>query len=44
MSLRMKIPHSIPQGKVESYTLGTYKVFIESVVIETSKLAHSIGN
>ena len=30
--------------RVVSYTLGTCKVFIESVVVETSKQAHSIVN
>ena len=29
---------------VVSYALETYKVFIDSVVVETSKRAHSIGN
>jgi hypothetical protein len=30
--------------RVVSYTLGAYKVFMERVVTETSKRAHSIGN
>jgi hypothetical protein len=30
--------------RVVSYALGAYKVLIESVVVETSKRAHSIGN
>ena len=30
--------------RVVSYALGTYKVFIDSDVVETSKRAHSIGN
>jgi hypothetical protein len=30
--------------QVLSYALGAYKVFIESVVVETSKQNHSIGN
>jgi hypothetical protein len=31
-------------ARVVSYALGAYKVFIEVVVVETSKKAHSIGN
>jgi hypothetical protein len=30
-------------ARVISYALGAYKIFIESVVVETSKWAHSIG-
>jgi hypothetical protein len=32
------------KGRVLSCALGAYKVFIDSVVVETSKRAHSIGN
>ena len=32
------------RAKVVSYALGTYTVFIESDVVETSKRTHSIGN
>ena len=31
-------------ARVVSNGLGAYKVFIESVFVETSKRAHSIGN
>jgi hypothetical protein len=30
--------------RVVSYGLGTYKVFVESFAVETSKRAHLIGN
>jgi hypothetical protein len=42
-SLEMTPPHS-PMARVVSYALGAYKVSIESVVVETSKRAYSIGN
>ena len=32
------------RARVVSYALGAYKVFIERVVVETSKRAHSIRN
>jgi hypothetical protein len=32
------------RARVLSYAQGAYKVFIESVVVETSKKALSIGN
>jgi hypothetical protein len=32
------------KARVVSYSLRTYTVFIESVVVETWKRAHSIGN
>ena len=32
------------RARVVSYALWAYKVFIEGVVVETSKKAHSIGN
>jgi hypothetical protein len=37
-------PPWAPRAKVVSYALGVYKVFIDRVVVETSKGAHSIGN
>jgi hypothetical protein len=39
-----RIPPTNLRARVLSYALGTYKVFIEGVVVETSKQAHSIGN
>ena len=36
---------SIPlRARVVSYSLGSYKVFIDNVIVETSKRADSIGN
>jgi hypothetical protein len=32
------------RARVISYALGAYQVFIDSVVVQTSKRAHSIGN
>jgi hypothetical protein len=32
------------RARVLSYALGEYTVFIEGVVVEASKQAHSIGN
>jgi hypothetical protein len=43
MILRRTLPHK-PQGKGFKLCPGAYKVFIENVVVETSKQAHSIGN
>jgi hypothetical protein len=43
MFLRRTLPHSL-QGKGCELCPGAYKVFIEGVVVETSKKTHSIGN
>jgi len=37
-------PPRAPRAEVVSYALGAYKVFIDRVVVKTSKGAHSIGN
>jgi hypothetical protein len=37
-------PLTALKSRVVSYALGEYKIFIESVVVETSKRTHSIGN
>ena len=37
-------PPTALRVRVVIYALGTYKVFIEWAVVETSKRAHSIGN
>ena len=37
-------PPRAPRAMVVSYALGAYKDFIDSVVLHTSKGAHSIGN
>jgi hypothetical protein len=44
MFLRRTFPPTALRARVVSYALGTFKVFIESLVVETSKRAHSIGN
>jgi hypothetical protein len=36
--------HHSPQGKGCKLCPGAYKLFIESVVVETSKKAQSVGN
>jgi hypothetical protein len=41
--LRRTLPQN-PQGKGFKLCPGAYKVFIEGVVVKTSKKAHSIGN
>ena len=43
MFLRRTFHHN-PQGKGFKLYPGVYKVFIEGVIIETSKGAHLIGN
>jgi hypothetical protein len=43
MFLRRKLPTAL-RTRAVSYALGTYKVLIESVIVETSKKAHLIGN
>ena len=43
MYLKMITPTDL-RARVVSYALGAYKVFIESVVVETSKRAHWTGN
>jgi hypothetical protein len=43
MLLRGHSPTAL-RARVVSYALGAYKVLRESVVVETSKKAHSIGN
>ena len=40
----LDIPPTVFRARVVSYALGASKVFIESVVVETSKKAHSIRN
>ena len=40
----MTTPLTALRARVVSYALGAYKVFIEAVVVETSKKAHLIGN
>ena len=42
--LRRIPPPTTLRARGLSYALGAYKVFIEGVVVETSKQAHSIGN
>jgi hypothetical protein len=37
-------PPTLLRARVISYALGAHKVLIESVVVETSKKAHLIGN
>jgi hypothetical protein len=37
------LPPTVLRARVVSYAPGEYKVFIDSVVVETS-LSHSIGN
>ena len=37
-------PSTALRARVVSYALGAYKVFTESVVVETSKKANLIGN
>jgi hypothetical protein len=37
-------PPTLLRARVVSYALGAHKVLIESVVVETSKKAHLIGN
>ena len=37
-------PPRAPRTRVVNYALEAYKVYIDSVVVETSKKAHSIGN
>jgi hypothetical protein len=37
-------PPTALRAKFVIYARGAYKVFIESVVVKTSKRAHSIGN
>jgi len=37
-------PPTALRTRVVSYALGAYKVFIESIVVKTSKSADSIGN
>jgi hypothetical protein len=37
-------PPGAPRAKVVSYALGANKVCIDSVVVEASKGAYSIGN
>ena len=44
MYLRMTKPPEPPWAKVVRYALGAYKVFIDRVVVKTSKGVHSIGN
>jgi predicted alpha/beta hydrolase family esterase len=41
--LRMTNPQS-PQGKGCKFGLGAYKTFKDSVVLEISKVAHSVKN
>jgi hypothetical protein len=41
--LRMTPPPTALRVQIVSYVLGEYNVFVESVVVETSKRAHSIG-
>ena len=43
MFLRRTLPQTL-RTRVLSYALGAYKVFIEGVVVETSKGAHLTGN
>jgi hypothetical protein len=44
-SLRITTPFSPAlRARIVIYALGAYKVFIERVIVETSKVAHSIGN
>jgi hypothetical protein len=40
----LKYPPTVFRARVVNYTLGAYKVFIESGVVKTSKRAHLIGN
>jgi hypothetical protein len=42
-SLRITTPTAV-RARVVSNTLGAYKVSIECVVVETSKMVHSIRN
>jgi hypothetical protein len=37
-------PPTALRARVVSYALKLDKVFIESIVVDTSKVAHSIGN
>jgi hypothetical protein len=43
MSLRITKPPAL-RVRVANYALGTYKVFIDSMVIKTLEGAHWIGN
>ena len=43
MILRRILPTAL-RARVVSYALGAYKLFIESIVVKTSKMAHSIGS
>jgi hypothetical protein len=42
-SLRMTNPSTALRARVVSYAVGAFTVFIESIVVETSKRVHSIG-
>jgi hypothetical protein len=37
-------PPRVFRARVTSYALGAYKVFVESIVVETSEKVHSTGN